>query len=39
MLSFFNLWVDRAIAIEAARGAPSGIETIKIDTPMMTILA
>jgi len=39
ILSFFNLYVDKAMAIEAARGAPSGIETIKMETPIIIILA
>jgi len=38
ILSFFKLLIDIAIAIETATGRPSGIDTIKITTPIMAIL-
>jgi hypothetical protein len=38
MLLFLSLLIERAIATETAKGRPSGILTIRMQTPMIAIL-
>jgi len=36
--SSFRFWIDMAMAIDTARGSPSGIATIRSTTPEIAIL-
>jgi hypothetical protein len=37
--SFFKLFIERAIAIDTAKGKPSGIATINKTTDLIAVLA